>query len=157
MRDDSRVEIYVLCLLVLVLLVYAVFAVWRGPDDHAWEVRWAGLDDLDRTWIAAASRSRDSRGALEERGELGLAQGFSRREARQRAYILLATLLPLLIVAILMVTGLISDRFAPLLIGSFALLQSLIALYRERRIKNRYRETQDSYLGSTGTDPAPAA
>lgn len=144
-RDDSRVEIFVLFLLVLVLVVYAVYALRRGADGHDWELRWASLDELDRAWIAAASRSRASRVTLEERGESGLAKGFSRREARRRAYILLATVLPFLAVAILIVTGVIDDRFAPLVLGSFALLQSLISLFREQRIKNRYRETQDRY------------
>lgn len=141
-------DIYILCVLVLAWIVYAVFIVWKGADDRDWEAHWAALDELDRAWIAAASRSRASRAALSERGELALAKGFSRRETRWRASVLLATLAPFVAIAILILTGVIGDHFAPLLLGTFALLQSLIALYRDRQIKSRYRETQARYLAA---------
>ena len=157
MRDDSRVEIFILCVLGAAFLVYGAFAFWRGADDRAWELRWASLDPLDRAWIAAASRSSASRPTLEERGEYELAKGFGRREMRRRAYILLAMVPPFLILTILMLTGLVSDRFAPVVFGSFALLQALVGFFRDRRIKNRYRETQDRYLVAHPAEPAPGA
>jgi Flp pilus assembly protein TadB len=148
------VEFFLLGALGFVIVIYAVFALWKGADDRDWELRWASLDDLDRAWLAAASRSSANRATLEARGELDLAKGFGRREARRRAYILMATLAPFIVVAVLMLTGPLSDRFAPLVLGSFALLQSLVTYFRDRRIKDRYRETQNRYLAAPDADAA---
>lgn len=155
MREDSRVEIYAVSLLGLVLVVNLVYAFWKGSDERDWEARWASLDDLDRAWLAAASRASANRAALEERGELDLAKGFGRREARRRAYIALAILPPFIIVAVLILIGLVSDRDAYLLFGPFALLQSIVVYRRDRQIKNRYRETRDRYLAARGPESEP--
>jgi hypothetical protein len=146
------VEIFLLGAFGLVLVIYGVFALWKGADDRDWEMRWASLDDLDRAWLAAASRSSAHRAALEERGELELAKGFGRREARRRAYIAMAMLPPFIVVVVLMLTGPLSDRFAGLVFGTFALLQSLIPFFRDRQIKDRYREAQDRYLAAPDAD-----
>jgi hypothetical protein len=148
------VEVFLLCALGFVFVFYAGAALWKGADDRGWELRWAGLDDLDRAWLAAASRSSANRATLEERGELDLSKGFGRREARRRAYIVMAILPPFIIAAVLMLTGPLSDRFAPLVFGTFALLQSLVAYFRERQIKDRYRETQSRYLAAPDADSA---
>jgi hypothetical protein len=151
------VDIVVLGASGLVFVIYAVFALWKGADDRDWELRWESLDDLDRAWLAAASRSSANRATLEERGELELSKGFGRREARRRAYILLAILSPFIVVAVLMLTGPLSDRFGPLVLGTFALVQSLVAYFRDRQIKDRYREAQNKYLAAPDADAASTA
>jgi hypothetical protein len=148
------VEIFLLGALGFAFVVHAVFALWPGADDRDWELRWANLDDLDRAWLAAASRSSANRATLEEREELDLAKGFGRREARRRAYIVMAILPPFIVVAVLMLTGPLSDRFAPLVLGSFALLQSLVTYFRDRQIKDRYRDAQNRYLAAPDADAA---
>ena len=145
-------DIFLLVVLGFVFVIYAVLALWQGADDRDWELRWASLDGLDRAWLAAAGRSSANRASLEERGELGLAKGFGRREARRRAYIAMAILPPFIIIAVLMVAGPLSDRFAGLAFGAFALIQSLVAYFRDRQIKDRYREAQDRYLAAPDAD-----
>lgn len=146
MRDDSRVKIFLLCGLGVAVGVYGLYAFWRGADDREWELRWADLDDLDRAWLAAASRSSANRATLEERGELELAKGFGRRELRHRARIVLAFTPLLAGAAVLVITGAVGDRWAPLAWWVFVFIPGAVFYGRDRQIKSRYRETQDRYL-----------
>ncbi|HEY2478806.1 MAG TPA: hypothetical protein VGI17_08735 [Solirubrobacterales bacterium] len=143
-----------ICLLALLLLVNAIWAFWRGADDQKWETRWEGLDDLDRAWLAAASRSSANRDTLVERGEFELAKGFGRREQRRRAYIMLAMLPLLLVPAVLILTGLVSDSLATAFLWSFLFLQNIVATLRSRKIKNRYQEVRDRYLAAPNPEAA---
>jgi hypothetical protein len=127
MREDSRVVIFLIYGFAFAIAWNGVLAVWRGADDSNWKVRWERLDDLDQAWLAAASRSRSNRDTLEERGELDLAMGLGRREARQRARIALATLPPFLVGAALLATGPLGDSLALPVFLSFTFLQSLVA------------------------------
>jgi hypothetical protein len=150
------VDVLLSCALGFVFVIYGARAFWPGADDPEWERRWTGLDELDRTWLAAASRSTANRATLERRGELDLAKGFGRREARRRAYITLA-IMPLFIVgAILVLGGLVGDRWAPLAFATFSFAQGLLAYVRDREIRERYREIQARYLAKPGAPAAPA-
>jgi hypothetical protein len=157
MREDSRVAVLVIGGLLLIVLLFAALAFRRGADDAAWEMRWNGLDDLDRAWIAAAGRSRVNRATLAERGELELAKGICRREQRRRAYVGLATLPLPIVAAILVLTGVVGDSAVGPIFAALGILLSTYALYREWQVKARYREVQDDYLsavevGATTTD-----
>jgi hypothetical protein len=156
LREDSRVELFLICGFIFVAAWNGVLAFWQGTDDSEWKARWDQLDDLDRAWLAAASRSRANRAALMERGELDLAKGFGRREARHRAKISLM-MLPLFgIGAALILSGLLSDRFATAIFVSFVFLQSIVASLRDRKIKVTYRKVQDEYLAiAAAPEPAP--
>jgi hypothetical protein len=157
MRDDSRVDLFLVCGLAFILVTFSVMAFWRGADDREWEASWAALDDLDRAWLAAASRSSANRATLVERGELDLAKGFGRREMRSRANIALAILPLYAVAAILILTGLLSDRFADTVLITYLFVPNLVTYLRDRKIKSRYRETQDSYLAAHSAEPAPTA
>lgn len=159
MREDSSVEIALLCLLLFAFVQNAFFAFRPGVDDPMWEMRWRGLDGLDRAWITAAvlSRSSETRAALVERGEEELAKGCSRRERRRRAYIELATLPLLIFLVTLVLTGVLGSSNVGLVLGSYAMLQGLLYYLRERRIKKAYRVAQDAELAlSRQGDAAPA-
>jgi Flp pilus assembly protein TadB len=156
MREDSDVDLFLVVALALALLTNLVQAFWRGSDDSSWEQRYRSLDDLDRAWIAAASRTSTSRPALEERGEVELAKGFRRREVRRRARVGLWAG-PLFVAAtVLFVTGLVPLAIFSSVLGAYGIVAGLLDLRRGRQIKARYREVQDRYLSMGGSEPTPA-
>jgi hypothetical protein len=151
MREDSGVTVFLIVALALALVTNLVQAFWRGPDDSSWELRYGSLDDLDRAWIAAASRTSTSRPALEERGEVELAKGFRRREVRRRAGIGLWAA-PLFVAAtVLYVAGLVPLVVFSTVLGGYGIVAGLLDLRRGRQIKARYREIQDRHLAIGGT------
>jgi hypothetical protein len=153
MREDSRVDYVLLGVLVFAFLTQAYLAVRKGADDASWEMRFRSLDDLDRAWIAAASRTSTTRPALKERGDVDLAEGFGRRERRRLAYVELATLPIFIALAFLIVAGALPS--ALLLTGEFAVGGSL-EFFRGSQIKTRYREAQDGHLATAAVQPTPA-
>jgi hypothetical protein len=156
MREDSRVDYVLLGVLVFAFLSQAYLAVRKVADDGSWEMRFRSLDDLDRAWIAAASRTSTTRPALKERGEVDLAEGFGRRERRRLAYVELATLPIFIPLAFLIVAGALpSGMLALLLTGEFAVRGSL-EFFRGSQIKTRYREAQDGHLATAAVQPTPA-
>lgn len=156
MREDSDVDAFLIIALALALLTNLLQAFWRGSDDSSWELRYRSLDDLDRAWIAAASRTSSSRPALQERGELDLAKGFGRRERRRRAYVEVATLPIFIAVGIFAVAGILpSSLLGIALLGDFG-VRGAVEFWRDRQIKTRYREIQDVYLAMAGTQQTPA-
>jgi hypothetical protein len=150
MRDDPRVAITIACATAFALLANALWAFWPGADDRAWEEAWSALDDLDRAWLGAASRSSVNRATLEERGELDLAKGFGRRVARRRGRIAMVLLLPLIGIAVLIATGLMGASVAFIFLSTPSFVLGIFGIRRDRQIKARYREVQANYLATGG-------
>lgn len=156
MREDYGVDLALLGVLVFAFVMQIFAAFGRGADEANWELRYRGLDDLDQAWIAAASRTSTARPALEERGELVLAKGFSRRERRRRAYVEVAALPIFIAVGVFALAGILPSSLLGLaFIGDFA-VRGGVELWRNRQIKTRYRQVQDRYLAITGTQATPA-
>jgi hypothetical protein len=156
MRDDSDVHFVLLGALVLAFVTQIFAAFGRGADDTNWELRYRSLDDLDQAWIAAASRTSTSRPALEERGELDLAKGFSRHERRRRAFVEVAALPMLIAVGVFALAGILPSSLLGLaLIGDFA-VRGGVEFWRDRQIKTGYRQVQERHLVMAGAQPTPA-
>jgi hypothetical protein len=136
--------------LAFAVVINLFYAFRRGADDRGWEASWERLDELDRAWLEVASRSRVNRHQLEERGELELAKGCSRREMRRRGRLALAVLPPFFIVAILMLTGVFDDHAAAFVFALSGFIPAVVFYLRERKAKARYRETQARYLAGAG-------
>jgi hypothetical protein len=151
MREDSRVDFVLLAIVVATFLGEIRAGFSSGADDPNWELRWRGLDELDRAWIAKAAMSDSigTRAALEDRGETELADGFRRREHRRRAYVGLAVLPILIAIAALAVSGLLPHADSSLVFLVFALFPMLTGAIRDRQIKHAYRKAQAGYSAGT--------
>jgi hypothetical protein len=126
MREDSSVhpfDVFVLGTLVLAFAMAVNSAFRSGDDDPNWEMRWRGL-----------------------------AEEFSRRERRRRAYIDLATLWILALVAALVLIGLLPNSTVGLILAAYAVTQGVVVHLRERQIKRRYQQVQALYLGTPAAE-----
>jgi len=149
-RDDSAVEVLLICVTVLASVAALRTALWRGADNPTWELRWRALDPGYRDWLAAMTTSPAWLKTLTDPEEIELAKGFGRRERRRRAYFDLAVTALLIVSVAFALAGLLPSSTWGLILGCYTLLLTAGSHIRDQRIKRKVRIGSDAAVA-----PAP--
>jgi hypothetical protein len=143
MRENSRVDVLLICVTVLVSLAAVKTALWPGADDPSWELRWRALEPGYRDWLAAMTTSRAWLATLTDPEEIELAKGVSRREGRRRAYVNLAITALLIVAVALALAGLLPFSTWGLILACYTLLLAAGNHLRDRAIRRKVRAGSD--------------
>jgi len=143
MREDSRVDIFLIAVTILTSVATLRVAFWRGADNPSWELRWRGLDPGYRDWLAAMTTSLAWRATLTDPEEIALANGFSRRERRRRSYLDLAATALLVVGVAATLAGLLPLSVCTFGLAIYAMVRWAMEAARDRQIRNKVPGAND--------------
>lgn len=150
MRDDSRVDILLICATVIASAAALRTALWPGTDDPNWELRWRGLGPDHQDWLAAMTTSRAWLATLTDPEEIELAKGFSRRELRRRAYVDLVVTAFLVVAVALALAGVLPFSTWGLILGCYTLILAAGTRLRDWQIKGKVQVEQPARRSPAG-------
>ncbi len=143
MREDSRVDIFLICVTILSSVAALQVAFWGGADNPTWELRWRGLDPGNRDWLAAMTTSRTWMATLTDPDEIELAKGFGRRERRRHSYFDLVAVALLIVGVALTLAGLLPLSACTLGLACYVVIRGAVEAWRNRQIRSRVAGAND--------------